>query len=89
LYYDPYLLGTYPSIFYEFIKKHNINFTISKKDLDYLKKYRVDLIGWNYYRPFYVSDYDYQLKQEQKPEELSITKQFKIVYPKQGVKYTP
>jgi 6-phospho-beta-glucosidase len=48
----------------------------------------MDLIGWNYYRPFYVSDFNYDLKQKKKPSEKSLTGKFQIVYPLKDVKYT-
>ncbi|MDR0675262.1 MAG: family 1 glycosylhydrolase [Mycoplasmataceae bacterium] len=88
LYLDPYFLGQYPQIFYDFISNNNIKFHISQVDLDYLKKYPMDLIGWNYYRPFYVSAFDYELISSKKPSEKSITQKFQIVYPLKKVKYT-
>jgi 6-phospho-beta-glucosidase len=48
----------------------------------------MELIGWNYYRPFYVSDYNYNLTQAKKPSEKSPTGKFQIVYPLKNVKYT-
>jgi beta-glucosidase/6-phospho-beta-glucosidase/beta-galactosidase len=45
LYYDPYFLGKYPQIFYDYISQNKINFEVSKSDLNFMKKYHVDIIG--------------------------------------------
>lgn len=90
LFLDPNLKGSYPEEFIQWIKTNNLDFTISKADLDYLKQYRLDLIGWNYYRPCYIAigDIDESKFTWQKPSETSFTNDFKIVYPKDNVEYT-
>ncbi|AOG60149.1 6-phospho-beta-glucosidase [Spiroplasma helicoides] len=55
LYLTPAFEGNYPKSFYDFIEKHKLDFTVSQQDLEYLKNNKLDLIGWNYYRPIFVT----------------------------------
>ncbi|ATZ18920.1 aryl-phospho-beta-d-glucosidase [Williamsoniiplasma somnilux] len=87
---DPNMKGKYPEIFFRWIKENNIDFKISKKDLDFLKKNTLDFIGWNYYRPCYISGVHKNISEEllNRPTEQFFTKDFKIVYPIKDVLYT-
>ncbi|AHI57476.1 hypothetical protein P344_00515 [Spiroplasma mirum ATCC 29335] len=40
--------------------ENKIDYQILPADLEFLKKYPLDLIGWNYYRPCYITKGDYQ-----------------------------
>ncbi|AHI53580.1 aryl-phospho-beta-d-glucosidase [Spiroplasma sabaudiense Ar-1343] len=90
LYLDPNLKGTYPQVFLDWIKAEKIAFEISDQDLKFLKANPMDFIGWNYYRPCYISAYNFDEKtiELQKPTEEFFVKEFKQLYPKAGVKYT-
>ncbi|QBQ07427.1 6-phospho-beta-glucosidase [Spiroplasma gladiatoris] len=55
LYLSPSIKGEYPKCYFDYIKKHNLNFEISNDDLVYLKNNKLDLIGWNYYRPVFIT----------------------------------
>ena len=87
---DPNMKGQYPQVFYDWIKENDINLQITQEHLDFLKKYTLDFIGWNYYRPCYVTTFDKYISDEKlkKPSELFFTNEFKIVYPIENVKYT-
>lgn len=84
LYYDPNLLGEYPQIFYDFIKNNKIEFQITNQDLDFLKKHKLDFIGWNYYRPMYVTDkkYDFDEKKFKLAQSDTPLKDLYFVWPK-------
>ncbi|MGL5268848.1 MAG: glycoside hydrolase family 1 protein [Spiroplasma sp.] len=92
LFLDPNFKGTYPKVFYQWIKENKLDFKMSEEDLDYLQKYPMDLLGWNYYRPVYVANANLheKLYKWQKPSEKHFSKSFKIVYPKASkkIKYT-
>ncbi|QGS51653.1 glycoside hydrolase family 1 protein [Spiroplasma tabanidicola] len=89
LYLSPSIKGVYPKVFFEYIKKNNLNFVIDNLDLEYLKKNKLDLIGWNYYRPVFIAHSVKKYKDEdwhippQYDEELDIY----YVFPKKQ-KYT-
>ncbi|AGM24665.1 glycoside hydrolase family 1 protein [Spiroplasma chrysopicola] len=87
---DPNLKGTYPPVFQQWLAMQGLSDIIQSGDMELLKNNCVDLIGWNYYRPAYISRDDYQEKQG----EMQITsktffvKGFKQVFPKENVRYT-
>ena len=88
LYLDPNLLGKYPKIFYDETKKLNLN-VLKKDDLKYLKKFPLDLVGWNYYRPSIIAN---PKRMEEnidwfKSPDTFITNRAYIVFPK-GENYT-
>lgn len=87
---DPNLKGEYPKIFYDWLDNNNIQLKISENDLYYLKKFKLDFIGWNYYRPCYVTSSKKEIDKKllQKDSEFFFVDEFKIVYPKDNVKYT-
>ncbi|NQZ65834.1 MAG: glycoside hydrolase family 1 protein [Mycoplasmatales bacterium] len=81
---DPNMLGEYPKCFWEEIKKDNVEDIIQKGDMELLKKYTLDLIGWNYYRPTIIAS---PKRMKEKIEWFNdpgffITKKAWIVYPK-------
>jgi len=88
LFLDPNLKGTYPKVFLRYAK--NLGFRIDKKDLKYLRKYRLDFIGWNYYRPAIIASKKDFLNENDfiKPSEQIFDSNAMIVYPNHGVKYT-
>ncbi|AXK50883.1 glycoside hydrolase family 1 protein [Spiroplasma alleghenense] len=90
LYLDPNLKGSYPEVFLNWIKNEKIDFVISKEDMEFMKKNPMDFIGWNYYRPCYISAYSFDDKtiKLQKPSEEFFVKEFKQLYPAKDVKYT-
>ncbi|AVN58906.1 glycoside hydrolase family 1 protein [Mesoplasma florum] len=73
LYLDPNLKGEYPKVFLEFIKDNKIDVTFSKEDLQYLKNNKLDFIGWNYYRPIYVTANDFEYDETKFISPLSKT----------------
>ncbi|EGZ31685.1 glycoside hydrolase family 1 protein [Malacoplasma iowae] len=87
---DPNMLGKYPDEFYQWIKENNLKFVIKDSELDFLKKYTLDFIGWNYYRPCYISDPNKKIDPSllKKPSESFFVDKFKLVYPSNGVRYT-
>lgn len=89
LYLDPNILGTFPNCFYEAIKKHNLESMIWDGDLEYLKEYTLDLIGWNYYRPAIIAHpkrMNENIEWFNSPQTF-ITDKAYIVFPK-GYRYT-
>lgn len=87
---DPNMLGEYPQEFYDWIKENNLNFSINKEQLSFLKKYKLDFIGWNYYRPCYIADPNKNIDESllKKPCETFFVNKFKVVYPLNNVRYT-
>lgn len=87
---DPNMKGKYPEIFFQWIKKNQIDFEITEKDLKFLKTNTLDFIGWNYYRPCYIMSSNKELPaiDLKRKTETHFDKSFKIVYPANGVKYT-
>lgn len=86
---DPNLKGTYPDVFFQWLKDEKIDFIVSEQDLALLAKNRLDLIGWNYYRPCYITS-------DQNKDDLKVLHQkshsffvpgFKQVFPK-DIEYT-
>lgn len=55
LFLDPNILGTFPNCFHKAIKEHQLESIIKNEDLELMKKYTLDLIGWNYYRPAIIA----------------------------------
>ena len=55
LFLDPNILGTYPECFWKEIKKLGIESIVEDGDMELLKTYTLDLIGWNYYRPAIIA----------------------------------
>ncbi|ELL44520.1 glycoside hydrolase family 1 protein [Spiroplasma melliferum] len=86
---DPNLKGTYPDVFFQWLKDEKINFMISDEDLNLLKKHQLDLIGWNYYRPCYITGDNYvdNLKELHQKSHTFFVPGFKQVFPK-GIEYT-
>ncbi|AHI52584.1 glycoside hydrolase family 1 protein [Spiroplasma culicicola] len=84
LFLDPNLKGQYPQCFYDYIAEHKIKFEIPVQDLEYLKKHKLDFIGWNYYRPIYVSKNEHQDNKQKfiAPPSESHLKELTFVYPK-------
>lgn len=62
---------------------------ISDEDLNLLKKHQLDLIGWNYYRPCYITGDNYvdNLKELHQKSHTFFVPGFKQVFPK-GIEYT-
>lgn len=87
---DPNLIGSYPKSFNIWLKENNINLNITSDDLKFLKKNTLDFIGWNYYRPCYITAFNNKISEDKlmKPSETFFVEEFKVVYPKQNVKYT-
>ncbi len=84
LWLDPNLKGEYPKLFFKEIEKMNLNKIVKKKDLKLLKKYTLDLIGWNYYRPAIIASpkrLNEKIDWFNKPINF-ITKEAYIVFPK-------
>ncbi|WP_283271699.1 glycoside hydrolase family 1 protein [Spiroplasma sp. SV19] len=86
---DPNLKGTYPDVFFQWLKDEEIDFTISEQDLALLAKNRLDLIGWNYYRPCYITSDQNQdnLKVLHQKSHSFFAPGFKQVFPK-DIEYT-
>lgn len=55
LFLDPNILGIFPKCFEEAIEKFELKGIIDSKDIKLLKKYKLDLIGWNYYQPAIIA----------------------------------
>lgn len=55
LFLDPNMKGKYPKVFLNWIKQNKIAFKITEYDMSLLQKYCLDCIGWNYYRPCYIT----------------------------------
>ncbi|AVN61299.1 glycoside hydrolase family 1 protein [Mesoplasma florum] len=87
---DPNLKGTYPEFFYKWIEENNIDFKIKESDMDLLKNNTLDFVGWNYYRPCFVSSFDKDLSniKLKKKTETFFVKKFKVLFPENGVRYT-
>ncbi|WP_027062953.1 glycoside hydrolase family 1 protein [Mesoplasma seiffertii] len=87
---DPNMKGTYPQIFMDWLTDNKIEMIIPQTDLEFLKANTLDFIGWNYYRPCYVADFNKVIDSQEliKPSEEFFVKDFKIVYPKANVRYT-
>ncbi|WP_368486330.1 glycoside hydrolase family 1 protein [Spiroplasma sp. DGKH1] len=90
LFLDPNLKGTYPPEFLTWINENNIDYEILPADLEFLKKHPLDLIGWNYYRPCYITKGNYQEQPGEMQNESAtfFVKDFKQVFPKKNVRYT-
>ena len=90
LFLDPNILGTFPNCFYEAVKKLNLESVILKSDLDLLANHKLDLIGWNYYRPAIIASpkrINNENHQWHREPQNFITKAAYIVFPK-GQRYT-
>lgn len=90
LFFNPNLKGEYPKEFIEYTIKNNVENYITKDDLNYLKKFTMDWIGWNYYRPAYIGDinFDESKIEIQKSSETFFGANFKLIYPSKNVRYT-
>lgn len=54
IYLDPYLKGEYSSEYIEILNENNCMFTYQEGDFDSMKKYRIDILGTDYYFPIRV-----------------------------------
>ncbi|CAM9154939.1 glycoside hydrolase family 1 protein [Mycoplasma marinum] len=84
LFLDPNILGTYPNCFWEEIKELGIEKIVEDGDMEILKQYPLDLIGWNYYRPAIIAS---PKRMEENIEWFNepsffITKKAWVVFPK-------
>ncbi|TCG11310.1 glycoside hydrolase family 1 protein [Mycoplasma todarodis] len=52
---DPNMLGEYPECFWKELKKDGVEDIVQDGDMELLKKYTLDLVGWNYYRPTIIA----------------------------------
>ncbi|WP_425380144.1 glycoside hydrolase family 1 protein [Spiroplasma endosymbiont of Stenodema calcarata] len=86
---DPNLKGTYPEVFFQWLKDEEIDLTITDQDLTLLLKNRLDLIGWNYYRPCYITSDENvdDLKMLRQKSHTFFVSGFKQVFPK-DIEYT-
>lgn len=84
LFLDPNILGKFPNCFWDAIKDLQLEEIIQDQDLELLNNYKLDLIGWNYYRPAIIG-HPKRLKEEiewhNKPSTF-VTKKAIIVFPK-------
>lgn len=90
LWIQPNLLGIYPNEFLDFLKMNNINANIVDGELDYIRKYTLDFIGWNFYRPYFIADSKKEVNPKliyNKPLKLPFG-EFQIVLPRSHKKYT-
>ncbi|MGL5308429.1 MAG: glycoside hydrolase family 1 protein [Metamycoplasmataceae bacterium] len=89
LFLDPNMLGKFPNCFWEAIKKFKLEEIIIKSDLELLKNNKLDLVGWNYYRPAIIAHskrLNEKIEWHKKPDSF-VTKDAIIVYPI-GERYT-
>ncbi len=90
LFLDPAVKGTYPQVFYDWIKAHQkewklpLEKIITANDLAFLKENTIDLIGWNYYNPSYFTAADNQIDPSllHKKNYIHFSKSFQMVFPK-------
>lgn len=54
IYLDPYLKGTYPEDLLSLLKENDCMFTYETKDMEFIKKNRIDILGVDYYFPIRV-----------------------------------
>ena len=83
LYLDPNIKGTFPDCFYQAVKKWNLEMIVQADDLKLLEQNRLDLIGWNYYRPAIVAHPKRLRENHQwhREPQFMITKEVYLVYP--------
>lgn len=83
LFVEPNFKGTYPKAFLNWLSKNKIDAKIAEEDLDYLKKYKFNFLGWNYYRPAYIAslDLDEPSARFKRAHEKSFTNDYYTVYP--------
>lgn len=89
LFLDPNLLGSFPDCFWKAIDRLNLNSFIIQDDIEMLKNNKLDLIGWNYYRPAIIAHpkrLNEKIEWQNNPSTF-IGNEFAIVFPK-NYRYT-
>ncbi|AKX33962.1 6-phospho-beta-glucosidase [Spiroplasma litorale] len=87
---DPNILGEYPKVFWDYLKDSKLDPNIIDGELEYLKKYKLDFIGWNFYRPYFITSKknNFDLKLLHKEPVENDFGDFSIVLPKEHKNYT-
>lgn len=90
LWLDPNLLGHYPQEFMDYIRENQLEITITAEDLKYIKKFKLDFIGWNFYRPAFISPKSLEINKNlvHKPPGAFPFGDVQIVLPKSHPNYT-
>ncbi|ASP28066.1 6-phospho-beta-glucosidase [Spiroplasma corruscae] len=87
---DPNILGKYPSVFWDYIKEKNLDPNILEGELEYLSKYKLDFIGWNFYRPYFITNKNMIIDKtllHKEPVNFDFGN-FSVVLPKEHKNYT-
>lgn len=84
LFLDPNMLGKFPNCFWDAIKKYKLEKMVLPSDLEMLENNKLQLIGWNYYRPSIIA-HPKRLNEKiewHNKHSIFITNEAIIVYPK-------
>ncbi|WP_250638275.1 glycoside hydrolase family 1 protein [Spiroplasma clarkii] len=84
LWLDPNLKGTYPQEFLDYIKSKKLDLKITPADLKLLQDNKLDFIGWNFYRPYFITSKTALIPEDQlhRPPGKLPFGDFQIVLPK-------
>ncbi|AKU79538.1 glycoside hydrolase family 1 protein [Spiroplasma turonicum] len=87
---DPNIKGEYPKVFWDYLKENKLDANILEEELSYLQKFKLDFIGWNFYRPYFITNknnnVDIKLLHKE-PVSYSFG-DFVVVLPKEHKNYT-
>ncbi|MGL6125182.1 MAG: glycoside hydrolase family 1 protein [Metamycoplasmataceae bacterium] len=89
LFLDPNMIGKFPACFWSAIKENSLEEIIKDSDLKLLEDNKLDLVGWNYYRPSIIA-HPKRMKENiiwHNKSSTFITDQAIIVFPT-GERYT-